>query len=628
MPPKMQRRGGGSARATAKAASGPSAISVSAQPSQDEGCSLRAERVRHVHKMLAMRGESAEQALKERVESGSGVSAKGLYFEPSVLKEALERWAASPWRPGRPTMVAPTLSTFAAAARNAVNPEAASGTSVGRRLSKRKADALKGQVETEVQPAARTPKAARTQAFAASPAATSKQHATADVSELTNSSLRDRLTVRVGRYAVGDLDTDHIYTQLSSHMPAALDAVDVDSPPTTTIRRIARTRMPVSTPPGGSTQRKRGRLSRLGAAKLTSSAASASAVPTVPKTLYAQRRPNGVASSQEENGDNSRVHEIRCSSPPPQSCSSLRARLEAKKRGTAASPAHGSSPESPSASVKELKKALIAAGIDISGCVEKAELEALWEVRLGVTAAAQAAASAEAAAAQDASWKVRTLQHVDPMRQTEAAIEVARILPLRREDFATPASWGFAVLGVATRDLVAVQRGYRTLIRKLHPDKAGSDPDIVRAGDVIREAKDACERSLSRQEPPGAPRNLQSTMLCAIPGKRRFRLNWNVPEGRDTGPVRRYIVAAVDPAYGRALTFAVLEPDYNEELRRFISVEELTSHVLAEEELQKMPELWKQATATVQVAAANEAGQSAWAIHTVTLSRGTPFSFC
>lgn len=281
---------------------------------------------------------------------------------------------------------------------------------------------------------------------------------------------------------------------------------------------------------------------------------------------------------------------------------------------------------------------MTAAGIDISGCFEKAELEALWEVRLGVTSAARAAADAEAAETAaadvddavelDASWRVRTVPHVDSTRQTEAAIEVARILPLRREDFATPASWGFAVLGVSTRDLASVQRGYRTLIRKLHPDKAGSDPEIVRAGDVIREAKDACERSLSRQEPPGAPRNLSSTVLCSIPGKRRFRLHWRVPEARDAAPVRRYIVAAVDPAYGRALTFAVLEPDYNEELRRFISVEELTSHVLAEEELQKMPELWKQATATVQVAAANEAGQSAWAIHSVTLSRATPFSFC
>lgn len=38
----------------------------------------------------------------------------------------------------------------------------------------------------------------------------------------------------------------------------------------------------------------------------------------------------------------------------------------------------------------------------------------------------------------------------------------------------------------------------------------------------------------------------------------------------------RYVIAAVDPAYGRALTVTTLEPDYSQELHRFVSVAELT----------------------------------------------------
>merc|ERR1719411_714019 len=91
-------------------------------------------------------------------------------------------------------------------------------------------------------------------------------------------------------------------------------------------------------------------------------------------------------------------------------------------------------------------------------------------------------------------------------REAEARREAERILPLVQGNFSTPAAWGFAVLDVASRDVASVQRGYRTLMRKLHPDKAGSDPSVVHAADMAREAKDACERGLSKEEPPGAPR--------------------------------------------------------------------------------------------------------------------------
>jgi len=199
------------------------------------------------------------------------------------------------------------------------------------------------------------------------------------------------------------------------------------------------------------------------------------------------------------------------------------------------------------------------------------------------------------------------------LRERDAEREVQRIQALRKERFQTAAAWGFAVLDVTVRDVAAVQRGYRTMMRKLHPDKVGRSDEVTRAVELIREAKELCERGLSRQEPPSAPRSLHSSTLCAVQGRRKFKLQWLSPEERPTAPVRRYIVAAVDPAYGKALTITVLEPDYSEELHRFVGVEELTSYVFAEEELQKMPRLWQQSYAAVQVAAANEAGQSQWA---------------
>ncbi|CAE8608433.1 unnamed protein product, partial [Polarella glacialis] len=199
--------------------------------------------------------------------------------------------------------------------------------------------------------------------------------------------------------------------------------------------------------------------------------------------------------------------------------------------------------------------------------------------------------------------------------QAEASREVIRILKLRKDSFPTPAAWGFAVLDVpstSTHDISAGQRGFRTLMRKLHPDKAGSaaGPGLAQAAEVAREAREAIERGLSLEEPPGAPRNLQYSMLCATAGNRKFKLHWASPEVRPEAPVRRYIVAALDPAYGRPLTAAVLEPDYCEALGRFVSVEDLTSYTLAEQELQKMPSLWQQPSATFHVAAANDKGPS------------------
>lgn len=150
-------------------------------------------------------------------------------------------------------------------------------------------------------------------------------------------------------------------------------------------------------------------------------------------------------------------------------------------------------------------------------------------------------------------------------------------------------------------------------MQKLHPDKVGHLPQIDKAVEVTREAKELCERTLSRQVPPGSLRSLRFTTICTTKGNRRFRLQWSAPPENETSPVQRYLVNAHDPAYGKALTITILEPDYNEELRRYVSMEELTSFVLSEQELTKMPSLFQQRIATLQVAAANDAGTGPYA---------------
>lgn len=327
--------------------------------------------------------------------------------------------------------------------------------------------------------------------------------------------------------------------------------------------------------------------------------------------------------------------------------------------------------------MKDLKARLSALGLDFSACVEKVELQALWQQHQDWLAMPLEKLQAHCAAAGGPRWgsaaaSARFLMVAKPassstsgasrafeatdtaqplaaalspqapqmlecassaeaaQREREANDEVCRILPLRREAFHSLAAWGFAVLAMQStsqRDQASVQRSYRGLMRRLHPDKVTQTPKVVKAVEIIREAKDACERSLLRLDPPGAPRSLRSVPIDATSaGRRRFKLYWAPPANVETAPVRRYIVAALDPAYGKPLTITILEPEYSQELGRFVSLEELASFTLAEEELQKMPSLWQQKRATIQVAAANEAGQSSWATLEVHLSAVQSFT--
>lgn len=183
-------------------------------------------------------------------------------------------------------------------------------------------------------------------------------------------------------------------------------------------------------------------------------------------------------------------------------------------------------------------------------------------------------------------------------------------------------AWGFAVLAVSpcTQELSAVQRAYRTLMKKLHPDKVQHSDLVSKALEAMKDAKEACERRLSKESAPGIPRRLSFTVLCTTPNRRRYELHWSSPPDNERAPVRRYVVAVFDPAYGRALNVATLEPDYSDELKRFVSVQELGTFTLSEEDLQKMPTVWRQSAVTVQVAAANDSGQSSWATLQVPLA--------
>jgi len=197
----------------------------------------------------------------------------------------------------------------------------------------------------------------------------------------------------------------------------------------------------------------------------------------------------------------------------------------------------------------------------------------------------------------------------------EVAQEVTRILAFDKKSFSSILDWAFAVLGVMEKTLSAAQRSYRALMKKLHPDKTPQSPPVVSAVEMIQEAKSLCERCLCTQDPPGPPGKLSAVMLCATPGHRKYSLQWSAPAKTESAPVHRYIIAVADPT-GQVVRACTLEPDYCEKTRRFVSVEELSSYTLSEQEIGKrVPNLFSsgQAHIMVLVAAANKVGQSPWA---------------
>jgi len=214
-------------------------------------------------------------------------------------------------------------------------------------------------------------------------------------------------------------------------------------------------------------------------------------------------------------------------------------------------------------------------------------------------------------------------------------VEIDRILSLRREGFIDSAAWGFAVLGVSSQDKASVQQSFRSLMKRWHPDRSqimsrGKDAPLLQSAEeaamsgeavkLLAKAKEACELRLSGCKPPPQPCGVAAVVLNATPGKRRIQLKWSPPANLGKADAaRRYIVAIVDPALGRPVKIKVLEPEYREDLGRYTTVEEMTSCDVMEEDMKQFSSFWKQTSLTLQVAAANEMGESAWAATRVLL---------
>mmetsp|Transcript_89304 Transcript_89304/g.251369 ORF Transcript_89304/g.251369 Transcript_89304/m.251369 type:complete len:654 (-) Transcript_89304:112-2073(-) len=567
--------------------------------------------VKHLLKLLQARGEKAANEFRTRIVRGQGVTARGVAFSAATLQEALDEWIQATANTANASGNSKGDALRQAQQQPATAPDAnatklANGAPQGSPSRKRKSMSsaslplATGGVGSNFANPAATTRLPRSKAAKTSTAAADSSH------ETSANAVPPRRLKPVASIPKAPAPPEHV-------------ASDIESAP--------RRRSSVASSP----------------------ASLAPAVPTAPATSNETPAPasTGTASA---------------GAPP------------ADSNGTAASSVGTGATPPATKSIKDLKAGLVSNGLDISGCVEKADLEALWqrfedfralplaELRAAFDASvgngtrptgrpttadefarylasrpvgdvSQASCTPrsvgstceEAAPAPPAAARPRASPaqpaaagpQSDAGRQSDevsrsAAAEIVRVLAIRRESYASPAAWGFAVLGCGKAAVPEVQRQYRLLMKKLHPDKVGHVPGIERAVEFIREAKDLCERKLSRVEAPCRPRELRYMVLCADHGSRRIRLEWSPPIPRDGAPIRRYIIAAFDPSYGRALTVTVLEPDYSQQLQRYVSVEELDSFVFAEEELQKMPSLFRQTTAELQVAAANEAGQSEW----------------
>eukprot|EP00746_Dinoflagellata_sp_MGD_P120766 gnl/MRDRNA2_/MRDRNA2_56168_c0_seq1.p1 gnl/MRDRNA2_/MRDRNA2_56168_c0~~gnl/MRDRNA2_/MRDRNA2_56168_c0_seq1.p1 ORF type:complete len:594 (+),score=101.57 gnl/MRDRNA2_/MRDRNA2_56168_c0_seq1:217-1782(+) len=286
--------------------------------------------------------------------------------------------------------------------------------------------------------------------------------------------------------------------------------------------------------------------------------------------------------------------------------------------------------ENDTKSAQDLKNLLAKHNIDFTGCIEKKDLQALWDLRgkslveLRKMCIKSGCAKLPTSVEECVRFLLRSNEkNVEPSsteitkteevarRQQDAAQESRRILSVSKWSFASNLAWGITVLDAQGANTHAVQRAYRALMKKLHPDRVGHSPEIADAIESANEARIACERALSQQTAPGTPLYMRFTMLCAVPGCRRIQLQWEPPS--DIANARRYVVSVFDPTFNRAITVANLEPDYSEEMKRFVSLEELRSYVFAEEDLQKLPGVFQQPFVTLQVATFNEAGQSPWA---------------
>merc|ERR1712217_192664 len=85
----------------------------------------------------------------------------------------------------------------------------------------------------------------------------------------------------------------------------------------------------------------------------------------------------------------------------------------------------------------------------------------------------------------EANMSISQVQGVPVIGNEHAATVAARINALSKDKFSSAADWGFAVLCQPARNVLGVQRAYRTFMRCLHPDKAGTHPAVVSAVEAL-----------------------------------------------------------------------------------------------------------------------------------------------
>eukprot|EP00933_Yihiella_yeosuensis_P031994 TRINITY_DN2557_c3_g1_i1.p1 TRINITY_DN2557_c3_g1~~TRINITY_DN2557_c3_g1_i1.p1 ORF type:complete len:802 (+),score=176.02 TRINITY_DN2557_c3_g1_i1:64-2406(+) len=643
------------------------------------------QKVSLVMKLLNNKGKGAANEIRQRIASGEAPKAKGQCFDIEVLKSALQQWEEAQAAQGERRLPMPPKSWSSATADDVDMKRADEAPVSPSKLKRRPSATPNSAQELGAARTPKNTKTAPAFGSGSGSSASAKNRELRNFLDASRRrSLHGDHSAGRTPQKISEVGGLMRTASEISAARRGRGASDVSIPPSSNVRRSIAT--PCRSKPQDFTeisppshQHVQSRLSTPSARKyrgLESPAQAAAArVPEAPTKDFSPTAKRRVQ-DQTPDSDESPPCKRRVTDDFYRMKVDQQASLERPWANLGGEPHPEPSPASEAqlpvaGSVKDLKALLTENNLDFTGFVEKHEFQALWqkftELRKRPLEELQAACFAKGGQkfidaiscarylASEASEKggcqqqqqkqqqqpqqqqqqqqqqkqvpspTATCNNMGPgglQRDREAQEEVRRIIPLRKEAFRCSADWGFAVLGAASRDAAGVQRGYRSLMRKLHPDKVSQSERVEKTIELIREAKDVCERSLSRTELPQMPKDLRCEILDATPGRRRIELRWTAAEKRPNAPVCRYMIGALDPAYGKPLTITVLEPDYNQELRRFVSVEELTRFVLAEEELKKMPTLWNQKYAMVQVCAANEAGQSGWAKLEVPLVAG------
>jgi hypothetical protein len=185
---------------------------------------------------------------------------------------------------------------------------------------------------------------------------------------------------------------------------------------------------------------------------------------------------------------------------------------------------------------------------------------------------------------------------------------VQRILPLRKEAFLSDLAWAFQIFAIPqdTRELAQVLQAYRRLMLQLHPDRAREASEVetqskAAAVELVLEAKGICERRLGLAVvKPSAPCFLDYKVLDYTRGRRSFDLCW--PAAEESGSSIQ--------SYELWMTMCICSADETRKVAEVDPVPGCThySHVIKEQDFDKMPEPWAGSTLRIGLTAANSAG--------------------